>query len=311
MLIALSPDVAHAWGSRTHEIINRKAAEVLTGEAGDVWGPFGPALGMHASDADHRKGSDPDERPRHFIDIDAFEPHPFSGVPRTMEGMVRKYGREEASKWGVAPWAIGECYRMLVLSLERGDWGSAGAWASDLGHYVADTHQPLHCTVNYDGQTTGHDGVHLRFEIHMMDRHFDEASITVPDEYPPRNANVVEFCFDWITEAYPGLDGILAGEEVARAVDPGHGDAYYRALWDSTADLATRQVIRAVRDLSDLYRAAWEEAGRPTPPEAVPAFLALPVDVLDPPPPPPERSPFRLLVLVGGLLLSVLVASSL
>ena len=79
------------------------------------------------SDADHRKSSDPDERTRHYIDVDFFEPYPFRGVPRTLEGMRRKYGAEDAVKWGVAPWAVAECYRMMVLSLEQGDWASAGA----------------------------------------------------------------------------------------------------------------------------------------------------------------------------------------
>jgi hypothetical protein len=170
--VAAAPADVLGWGGRTHEIINRKAVELMPGPAGEAWRPLAASLGAHASDADHRKGSDKDEPPRHYIDIDVFEPHPFAGVPRTLEGMQRKYGREEASWWGVAPWAIEECYRMVVLSLERGDWASAGAWAADLGHYVADTHQPLHCTMNYDGQKTGHQGIHIRFEVSRMDRHY-------------------------------------------------------------------------------------------------------------------------------------------
>jgi hypothetical protein len=155
-----------------HEIINRRAAQSLSGPAGDAWGPLAVDLGRHASDADHRKSSVSGERPRHFIDIDAYEPPPFAGVPRTFEGVQKKYGSEAATRWGVVPWAIEECYEMTVLSLRAGDWESAGAWAADLGHYVADSHQPLHCTINYDGQRSGNEGVHLRFEVTMMDRYF-------------------------------------------------------------------------------------------------------------------------------------------
>ena len=60
----------------------------------------------------------------------------------------------------------------MVEALRAGDWTSAVTWAADLGHYTADSHQPLHCTKNYDGQNTGNDGVHFRFEVMMMDRFF-------------------------------------------------------------------------------------------------------------------------------------------
>lgn len=305
--VAAAPDSARAWGSRTHEIINRRAAEMLPGPAGDAWRPLAVSLGSHASDADHRKSSDKDERTRHFIDIDYFEPAPFAGVPRTLEGMRKKYGAEDAVKWGVAPWAIEECYRMVVLSLQLGDWASAGAWAADLGHYVADTHQPLHCTVNYDGQQTGHQGIHLRYEIHMMDRHYQESVLPALTQVPPHDPDLLEFVFGWIAEANPGVAGILAGDEAARAVDPDYGPPYLDALWEATSSQAELQVERAVRDLAALYAAAWEEAGRPAGPETAPSFRLVPKDVLDPPPAPAGRSSVAALVLAAGALVSALL----
>ena len=263
------PEPAAAWGRRIHEVINRRAA--LEDGAAQGWSGFAYALGSHASDADDRKGRDSAEPPRHYIDIDHFEPWPFAGVPRTWERMDKKYGNGEASQWGVAPWAIDECWNMVVRSLEAGDWGSAGAWAADLGHYVADTHQPLHCTVNYDGQATGNQGVHLRFEVHMMNRHFEESAIE-PGTPPVFTGTPAEACFDWITAAYPGLEVILAGDTAATTVDPDFGDEYHAALWAHTATVANTQVAEAVRDLSALYLSAWEAAGRPEPPAEPPPF---------------------------------------
>ncbi|MBZ0267362.1 hypothetical protein K8I85_04355 [bacterium] len=275
-----------------------------------AWGALAMPLGSHASDADYRKSSDPDERTRHFIDIDYFEPHPFRGVPHTLEGMRKKYGAEDAVKWGVAPWAIDECYRMLVLSLERGDWASAGAWGADLGHYVADTHQPLHVCVNYDGQKTGNDGIHLRFEVHMMDRHYGEASLVPAGDLPDPGSNVTDFALRWIAEAYTGIPVILAGDETARGLDADYGPRYLESLWGSTSSLAEIQVSRAVRDLAALYTAAWKEAGSPPGPAEAPSFRALPKEDLDPPPPPPGSAPLRALLLAGGVLASALLAVS-
>jgi hypothetical protein len=300
---------AHAWGARTHEIINRVAVDHMPEPARTVWVPFAPALGRHASDADHRKSTDPSEGPRHYIDLDAYDKHPFSRVSRDLSTLRRQRGHESVERWGTVPWAIEECYRMLVLSLQRGDWSSAGAWASDLGHYVGDSHQPLHCTVNYDGQNTGNDGIHLRFEVTMMDRHFDEGMITremLPEQVA---TGAVESCFQWISEAYPGLAPLLAADDVATSVDPSYGDAYYSALWRGTERVAVLQVSRAVRDLARLYASAWDEAGRPSGPVEVPAFYALPVEVLDPKEPRPKTSRAAWVV-AGGVVLGAFVFGS-
>ncbi len=142
----------------------------------------------------------PTEAPRHFIDIDAYGSPPFTEVPRRFADLQKQFGAEAAERWGVAPWAIAECYENLVEALSANDWSGAGYWASDLGHYVADTHQPLHCTLNYDGQKSGNKGVHLRFEIHMMDHFYDEATLPL---VPPARAVAAlpEGCFAWIAEA--------------------------------------------------------------------------------------------------------------
>ena len=292
-----------------HEIINRRAANVAFAEAPGSWSEFAIALGRHASDADNRKSSTPGERPRHFIDIDAVASPPFDDVPRTLDGFRKKYGADSPDRWGSVPWAIEECWEMLVLSFARGDWASAGAWGADLGHYVADSHQPLHCTVNYDGQRTGNQGVHLRFEVMMMDRHFDEdvleGVVASPDVERP-----IDACFAWIAQAYEGLDAVLDADTAARAADSAFGDAYYATLWSATELVATLQMERAVRDLAALYRAAWEEGGRPQPPNEPPAFRAQPREVLDPPPAAEGPSPVAFvlagLVIAGALVLRAL-----
>ena len=270
-----APGTADAWGGRTHEIINRRAVDYMPEDARAAWAPLARSLGAHASDADHRKGTVAGERPRHFIDIDVYDEHPFDDVPRSLDELIAQQGRETVDQWGIVPWAVDECYRMLVLSLQQDNWASAGAWAADLGHYVADSHQPLHCTVNYDGQNTGNKGVHLRFEVHMMDRHFDEAAIGPIDSLPAAPGDPIPFCFDWIAEAYPELSVILGADDQARGTDSNYGDDYYRVLWGETEDVATRQVTRAVRDLAVLYAAAWEGAGRPAGPVDPPPFHAL------------------------------------
>ncbi len=309
--LAGSAGPADAWGGRTHEIVNRRAVDFLPEPARTAWGPLAVSLGSHASDADHRKGTDPNEPPRHYIDIDFYGKYPFDDVPRDLEALRRKHGSEAVDKWGIAPWAVDECWRMLVRSLELGDWASAGAWAADLGHYVADTHQPLHCTMNYDGQKTGNRGIHIRFEVHMMNRFYDEAGLSSSGEgeaSPLANPeDPLESCFDWVAQAYGGLDALVAGDDAAVAVDPRHGDRYYDVLWAETADVAGVQIQRAAEDLAALWLSAWVEAGSPTGPTEVPAFRALPPDLLDPEDSKDRTARRAALALAGGVILGALV----
>jgi hypothetical protein len=310
LALGITPSAALAWGAKTHELINRRAAQALTGPAGDVWRPLARALGEHANVADDRKGSVPGEARRHFVDADALDRPPFAHLPRTLDAMKRKYGQDAAQSFGSAPWAVDECYRMLVLSLRRGDWGSAGAWAADLGHYVGDTHQPLHCTSNYDGQRTGNSGVHLRFEVDMMDRYFREESIELPASLPDPHGDPLTTCFTWVADAFAGVEPILAADTRARAADPSFGDAYYAAMWEDTQVIASRQVSAAVRDLAALYQAAWVEAGSPPGPPEPPSFRPLPVAVLEGTAPAPHRLSLRALGLAAAALTSMLVVSA-
>jgi hypothetical protein len=309
--VLAAPIDALAWGSRTHEIINRRAVDRLPEPARSAWAPLAAKLGAHANDADRRKMSVPGERTRHFIDLDVYEAHPFDGVSRDRAALEKARGREFVERWGVVPWAIEECYRAVVFSLREGDWASAGAWAADLGHYVADSHQPLHCTKNYDGQNTGNDGIHLRFEVTMMDRNLQESMLGESGGPSPVPDGPVEMCFDWMAEAYVGLEPILSADSAARTLDPGFGDAYYEALWTGTREVAVLQTDRAVRDFASLLQSAWEEAGSPTPPEEVPSFRAKPL------PEPeiaqePRSRPVGLTVAATalGVVLAALLASS-
>ena len=69
---------------------------------------------------------------------------------------------------GVLPWATQITYDSLVNCFTRFDWAKAVLFASDLGHYVGDAHNPLHITRNYNGQYSGNYGVHSRYESGMI-----------------------------------------------------------------------------------------------------------------------------------------------
>jgi hypothetical protein len=267
LILATSPHPSWAWGSRTHQIINRRAVEHLPDRAREAWSPLAAQLESQANDADFRKKNSPDEGPRHFIDIDLYADPPFDTVPRDRSVLEKERGAEEVRKAGVVPWAIEECYAEIVSALRSGDWSTAATWAADLGHYVADAHQPLHLTKNHDGQLTGNKGVHFRFEVTMLDRHLEDSMLAGPSTldalFPGIEGGPAEMCFDWIPQSYSGIEAILAADKEARALDPAFGEPYIERLWEGSREVAIREIDASTRHFAFLLEKAWDEAGSP------------------------------------------------
>lgn len=71
LLIIFSSYFFLGWGRTGHQIINRSSTYSFNDEINFMvsWADF---LAAHGSDADDRKGSDPTEGHKHYIDIDAF-----------------------------------------------------------------------------------------------------------------------------------------------------------------------------------------------------------------------------------------------
>ena len=73
--------------------------------------------------------------------------------------------------------------------------GNAVLFAVALRHYIQDAHQPLHATDNYDGQLTGNDGIHSRFERDLFER-FELASDVIRPGRPDPIAHPRDVAFD-------------------------------------------------------------------------------------------------------------------
>src|SRR5664279_296236 len=99
----------------------------------DTWSPF---LIAHASDPDNRKGSDPTESPRHFIDIDAYSEFVANGfIIQDYNAFVALHGSSTVINNGTLPWAIVTWEDSLRRLFQAKNWASAMQVAADLGHY--------------------------------------------------------------------------------------------------------------------------------------------------------------------------------
>jgi Secretion system C-terminal sorting domain/S1/P1 Nuclease len=253
--------VALGWGTVGHLFINTHAVDNLPSSM-QVFINARSYFGAHASDADNRKSKDPTEAPKHFIDIDWYPA--FQNLTPNVDSLVALYGASRVTTNGILPWATVQTYDSLVASLKRGEIARAESIAADLGHYVGDGHQPLHVALNYDGQLTGNDGVHSRYETTMINTYAAQLSVTpVPALYVP---NRFAYVMAYLLTSNSLSDSVIQADNGAKSVSGWNGSgsipaAYTAELWNETRSLTLREMQGATVALADLWYSAWVDAG--------------------------------------------------
>ena len=132
------------------------------------------ALIDRSMDPDRRKDDEPEEFLRHFINLDGYGHFPFTDFELDFRRTVQKLGERKVTENGTILWAAHRSFEALSQAFWNGDTEQILRHASDLSHYVADLHQPLHTTTNYNGQLTAQLGIHFRFEIDLASRYLDQ-----------------------------------------------------------------------------------------------------------------------------------------
>ena len=276
-LVLLTLLVLGGWGWNAHRFINRSVVYHLPGSMA-LFIQDSSFLALHSIDADQRRISGDTtfygETPRHYLDIDDY-PN-FQSLSRNLDSLIVIYGWERVKQNGTNPWATLWTLDSLTNQLSRGDWATATLTASDLGHYVGDPHQPLHATVNYNGQFTGNTGIHSRYETTMLSSTYYLNSLFITPESVQYVADPTEFIFAYILHSNSLVDSILQADNYAKIASGWDGSgpvppAYYNALWDRTRTITLDQMQRGTKNIADLWYTAWVDAGLITPSDVLPA----------------------------------------
>jgi hypothetical protein len=246
------------WGREAHRYINNLAVDYLPEEM-SFFKDHRSYLQEHAVDPD----TDPLPGYYHYIDIDYYSEF-FNGTfPHNLDSLIALYGLTIVQNHGIVPWIVEQWTDSLSALMETGQWDEVWQVAAELGHYVADSHQPLHLTLNYNGQLTGNYGIHSRYETHMINPHLSQLPFpTGTGIYWP---NDIDSVFSYIGEIYPYVDSIMIADDLASAQDPSYDVIYYSILWQELEYLTTISIHKAIIDLATLWKTAWENAGRPSP----------------------------------------------
>jgi len=282
-VVGLSTPKANAWWRLGHEQITEGAVSHLPG---GLQGFFQSNLATIKT----YSGDEPVQPPAHWIDIDLYADWPATPIIRDPVQAYDTYGPGLMEEAGMAPWAVAghteELSGQMLAATTAQDWQDLLVTAGELAHYIEDLHNPLHLTKNYDGQDTGNDGIHARYEGFMVYAYMDQLTI-LPTPVASRHTDMLDAIFDSI-EGVGGEEGnwryvedIMNADDIAHAIDPAEGPDYYASLWAGTGGFTPELFQDASEMIAVAWGTAWVDAGSPTPvPEPATLTLALCAGIL-------------------------------
>jgi len=272
-----SPQTAQSWGFYGHKRINRMAVFTLPPGMIGFYKKHVDFISEHAVDPDKRRYANPDEAPRHYIDIDHYGAHPFDSVPLFWKQAVAKYGEDTLQAYGIVPWHIDKMLYRLTEAFREGNVDKILHYSADIGHYIADAHVPLHTTENYNGQLTGQHGIHGFWESRVPELEAESYDYWLGRaryvDQPQQKA------WDFVKASHAAVDSVLRFERELTASFPGDRKYAFENRGNSTiktyseefslsySKMLNGMVERRMREsiimVGSFWYTAWVNAGQP------------------------------------------------
>lgn len=275
--IVLPKQPTLSWGFYGHKRINRMAVFTLPPEMVTFYKQHIEFITNHAVDPDKRRYGVKGEAERHYIDIDHYGEHAFDSVPKFWKAAVDKYTEDTLRAYGIVPWQIEKHYYKLVNAFKDENLDLILKYSTELGHYVADAHVPLHTTENYNGQLTNQKGIHGFWESRIPEMKADDY-----DYFVGRAKYIdspIKTAWKVVYDSHQAVDSVLKfeallnkqfpsdqkysyenrGNQMVKVYSEGYTNAY---------DLMIKgQVERRMREsiivVGSMWYTAWVNAGKP------------------------------------------------
>lgn len=284
---------AFGWGVWGHNHINRGAVLALPKEMGMFFYNHIDYLTMESTIPDVRKYTmnDKSEFPRHYIQLENYGYESRDMMPRTLEQVIAKYGKDSADKWGILPWHIQDMMVKLTKAMKNKHKAEILFLAADLGHYIGDGHMPLHTTENSDGQLTGQKGIHAFWEIQLPELFGKNYNFYVTNIRYIKN--VEKAAWDLVDSTYALSFPMLAIEKKLKNDNPEdkqyemvggkplktefgsvvHTYAYSHVYHELLNGMVEKQMRGAIELTACLWYTAWVNAGKPDLSDLDPEFV--------------------------------------
>ena len=278
VLLSLLFENCFCWGFFAHPRINYYAVFLLPPEMMVLYKPNIEFITEHAVDPDKRRYAIAEEGERHFIDIDYYGKYPYDSLPRRWDEAVAKYTEDTLRKNGIGPWWIQIMQRRLVNAFKEKDQAKILKLSTEIGHYIADAHVPLHTSTNHNGQLTGQQGVHAFWESRVPELLADkEWSFFIGKADYIKNT--ADFIWKRVAESGAAADTVLSCERQLSNKVPGdqkyafedrngkvirqYSSAYSRAYNDLMKGMVERRMRSSIYAVASFWYTAWVDAGQP------------------------------------------------
>jgi hypothetical protein len=242
---------------------------------------YKPNIGFleeHAVDPDKRRYAVAEEGPRHYIDIDEYGVYPYDSLPRNWNEAVSKYSETTIMENGIVPWWIQTMLSRLTNAFKEKNQSRILKLSAEIGHYIADSHVPLHACSNHNGQFTDQKGIHGFWESRipelLAEKEWD--FFIGKAEYIK---NPAEFVWTRVLESAAAADTVLKFEKQLSNKFPGdqkfsfeqrngtiirqYSDAYSRNYNEMLKGMVERRMRQSIFAIASFWYTAWVNAGQP------------------------------------------------
>ncbi len=263
------PAPAFAWGYDGHHYIMRRAIELLPSQLKPFYEAHEEEIVLRVVDPDLWRLVGWEDDPHHFVDFGAREygAYPFTELPRDYSAALEKFGIATLKRNGLLPWWEQEQFGNVRRAFEGFKGQSEFAvtnlvlFSAVMSHYIQDATQPLHATINFNGQQTGQIGVHGRFETDLFDRYMSK--LVINPAPPNAMTNARDAAFDTLIASYQLVDALLKADRDASAGKDTYDDEYFDKFFVAVRPMLERQISLAITNTAGLIMGAWELAGKP------------------------------------------------
>jgi len=204
-------------------------------------------------------------------------------LPTPIIGFYKKhieYVTEHADtlqSYGIVPWWINVMMIKLTAAFREENIDKVLKYSADIGHYIADSHVPLHTTENYNGQMTNQKGIHGFWESRVpellsenydywlgkaqyVDNISDRAWKTVEQSFAAKDS-VLNFEAQ-LTSQFGG-DQKYALEQRNGVTVRTYSEAFTRAYDKKLNGMVERRMRLSIITVGSMWYTAWVNAGQP------------------------------------------------
>jgi hypothetical protein len=264
--------ICSGWGFFGHENINRLAVFTLPSAMSLFYKKNIHYIVEASVNPDKRRYAVAEEGPRHYIDLDEHN----DDLPQRWTEAIKKIPKDSLMAHGIVPWHTYTMYIRLREAFLLGDPDKILRISSELGHYVADAHVPLHTTSNHNGQKTDQHGIHGLWESRLPEL-FSKSYDFFVGRATYIN-DVQQAMWAVVAESHACVDSVLTFEKRlserelsrkysfetrAKQTVKVYSYRYSKLYHNMLSGMVERRMRSSIKMVGDLWYTAWVDAGQP------------------------------------------------